>query len=119
MAAQPPVDQTTAQSAADQTTADAPQADQSPCDIVVSRGAYVTANDADLFTPERPYLSGFAPQGRYYAGDSTFTYGQDGALRDCVSTNGTDGCVNADGTAAGADGFNRSSTRYLAVPVER
>ncbi|MCK8455652.1 TonB-dependent receptor plug domain-containing protein [Sphingomonas faeni] len=84
-----------------------------------SRGAYVTGNDADLFTPERPYLSGFAPQGRYYAGDSTFTYGQDGALRDCVSTNGTDGCINADGTAAGADGFNRSSTRYLAVPVER
>ena len=49
-----------------------------------SRGAYVTGNDAELFTPQRPYLSGFAPQGRYYAGDSVFTYGQDGALRDCV-----------------------------------
>ncbi|NII58901.1 TonB-dependent receptor plug domain-containing protein [Sphingomonas aerolata] len=84
-----------------------------------SRGAYVTDNDADLFTPERPYLSGFAPQGRYYAGDSTFTYGQDGALRNCASANGTAGCVNADGTVAGPDGFNRSDFRYLAVPVER
>lgn len=84
-----------------------------------SRGAYVTGNDAELFTPQRPYLSGFAPQGRYYAGDSTFTYGQDGVLRDCVSTNGTAGCVNADGSAAGPDGFNRSDFRYLAVPVER
>ncbi|WP_375250329.1 TonB-dependent receptor domain-containing protein [Sphingomonas sp.] len=84
-----------------------------------SRGAYVTGNDAELFTPQRPYLSGFAPQGRYYAGDSVFTYGQDGALRDCVSTNGTGGCVNADGSAAGPDGFNRSAFRYLAVPVER
>ncbi|WP_084214999.1 TonB-dependent receptor plug domain-containing protein [Sphingomonas sp. Ant20] len=83
-----------------------------------SRG-YLTGNDAELFTPQRPYLSGFAPQGRYYAGDSTFTYGQDGALRDCASANGTGGCVNADGTAAGPDGFNRSDFRYLAVPVER
>ncbi|WP_294352446.1 TonB-dependent receptor [uncultured Sphingomonas sp.] len=84
-----------------------------------SRGYAVTGEDADLFTPQRPYLSGYAPQGRYYAGDSTFTYGQDGALRDCVSPNGTGGCVNADGSISGPDGFNRSDFRYLAVPVER
>jgi len=88
-----------------------------------SRGAYVTGEDADLFTPQRPYLSGYAPQGRYYTGVGTgrrsFTYGQDGALRDCVSVNGTGGCINADGSVAGPDGFNRSDFRYLAVPVER
>ncbi|SFP62699.1 TonB-dependent receptor plug domain-containing protein [Sphingomonas rubra] len=84
-----------------------------------SRGLNVTGEDADLFTPQRPFLSGFAPQGRYYAGDQTFTYGQDGRLRNCASTNGTGGCVNADGSVAGPDGFNRSDFRYLAVPVER
>jgi iron complex outermembrane receptor protein len=88
-----------------------------------SRGAYVTGLDEELFTPQRPYLSGYAPQGRYYTGvgdaQRAFTYGQDGALRECVSTNGTGGCVNADGSVAGPDGFNRSDFRYLAVPVER
>ncbi len=79
---------------------------------------YSTGEDADYFTPQRS-LSGYAPQGRYYAGDSIFTYGQDGALRNCASPNGTAGCVNADGSAAGPDGFNRSDFRYLAVPVER
>ena len=78
-----------------------------------------TGNDADLFKPLRPFLSGFAPQGRYYTDNNTFTYGQDGALRNCVSTNGTAGCINADGSVAGPDGFNRSAFRYLAVPVER
>ena len=91
-----------------------------------SLGGSVTGEDADLFTPARPFLSGFAPQGRYYtgiagvgAGRQTFTYGQDGALRNCASANGTGGCINADGSVAGPDGFNRSDFRYLAVPVER
>ena len=86
----------------------------------------VTGEDADLFTPARPFLSGFAPQGCYYtgiegvgAGRQTFTYGQDGARRNCASANGTGGCINADGSVAGPDGFNRSDFRYLAVPVER
>ncbi len=83
-----------------------------------SSRVYTTGADEDFFTPQRS-LSGFAPQGRYYAGDSVFTYGQDGALRDCASPNGTAGCVNANGTVAGPDGFNRSDFRYLAVPVER
>ncbi len=79
----------------------------------------LTGVDADLFKPRRPFFSGFAPQGRYYTDNNVFTFGQDGALRNCVSTNGTAGCVNADGSVAGPDGFNRSDFRYLAVPVER
>lgn len=84
-----------------------------------SLGGVITGNDAELFTPRRPFFSGFAPQGRYYTDNNVFTFGQDGQLRNCVSTNGTTGCVNADGTVAGPDGFNRSAFRYLAVPVER
>lgn len=84
-----------------------------------SLGGSITGRDEDLFTPRRPFFSGFAPQGRYYTDNNVFTYGQDGALRNCVSTNGTAGCVNADGSVAGPDGFNRSDFRYLAVPVER
>jgi iron complex outermembrane recepter protein len=84
-----------------------------------SRGGSVTGNAAELFTPQRPFLSGFNPRGRYYTDNNVFTFGRDGALRNCVSTNGTAGCVNADGSPAGADGFNRSDFRYLAVPVER
>jgi iron complex outermembrane recepter protein len=84
-----------------------------------SLGGSITGNVAELFTPRRPFFSGFAPQGRYYTDNNVWTYGQDGALRNCVSTNGTAGCVNADGSIAGPDGFNRSNFRYLAVPVER
>jgi iron complex outermembrane recepter protein len=90
-----------------------------PMDLDQTSLANLTGEDADLFTPARPFFSGFAPQGRYYTDNNTFTFGQDGALRNCVSTNGTAGCVNADGTIAGPDGFNRSEFRYLAVPVER
>jgi len=84
-----------------------------------SRGGSVTGDAAELFTPQRPFLSGFSPSGRYYTDNNIFTYGQDGALRNCVSTNGTAGCFNADRSVAGPDGFNRSDFRYLAVPVER
>ncbi len=30
-----------------------------------SRGGSITGNDADLFVPQRPFLSGFSPRGRY------------------------------------------------------
>ncbi|WP_287979367.1 TonB-dependent receptor [Sphingomonas sp.] len=78
-----------------------------------------TSNDIYPNDPVRPFLSSYAPQGRIIAGGQSFTYGQDGALRNCFSANGTGGCVNANGTVAGPDGFNRSDYRYLAVPVER
>ena len=61
-------------------------------------------NDADLFTPT-VLLSGFIPGGRFYAGDQRFSYGTDNTLRDC--------------TGVSCGGFNRSDSRYLAVPVER
>jgi len=108
-----------------------------------SRGGSVTGADADLFTPQRPFLSGFSPRGRYYVDNplyvsptatpgipSTITFTYDpttNALRPCTSTNG--GVCNLNGTpfaasplngsAIGPDGFNRSDFRYLAVPVER
>lgn len=59
--------------------------------------------DEDLFTP-RTLLSGFAPGGRIYAGDQTFSYNT-GSLVNC--------------TDISCGGFNRSDFRYLAVPVER
>ena len=79
-----------------------------------STSGSLTPND-----PQRPFFSGFTPRGRYYTDNNVFTFGRDGTLRNCVSTNGTAGCVNADGSPAGPDGFNRSEFRYLAVPVER
>ena len=58
-------------------------------------------------TPNDPavLLSGFIPGGRFYAGDQRFSYGNDNVLTNC--------------TTVGCGGFNRSDSRYLAVPVER
>ena len=61
--------------------------------------ATLTPNDPEVL------LSGFIPGGRFYAGDQTFSYGTDNTLRDC--------------TTVSCGGFNRSDSRYLAVPVER
>jgi len=95
-----------------------------PSDVdSTSLGGSITGNDADLFTAQRPFLSGFSPRGRYYTDNNVFTYDPTtNALRPCTSTNG--GTCNApgspfNGTAIGPDGFNRSDFRYLAVPVER
>jgi iron complex outermembrane receptor protein len=68
-----------------------------------SLGGSVTGNDADLFKPYT-LLSGYAPGGRVYAGDQTFSYNT-GSLVNC--------------TDVSCGGFNRSDSRYLAVPVER
>ncbi|WP_404366182.1 TonB-dependent receptor domain-containing protein [Sphingomonas sp. MMS24-J45] len=61
-------------------------------------------NDADIFTPTT-LLSGFIPGGRFYAGDQIFSYGTNNVLTNC--------------TTVSCGGFNRSDSRYLAVPVER
>ena len=63
-----------------------------------------TSNDVYPNDPFRPFLSGYAPGGRVYAGDQTFSYNT-GSLVDC--------------TDISCGGFNRSDYRYLAVPVER
>jgi iron complex outermembrane receptor protein len=65
--------------------------------------ALSTGNDADLFKPNT-LLSGYTPGGRIYAGDQTFSYNT-GSLVNC--------------TDVSCGGFNRSDSRYLAVPVER
>ena len=69
-----------------------------------SLGGSITGVPADLFTP---YVlrSGYTPGGRFYAGDSTFTYNPNNTLTDCSTTS--------------CGGFNRSDFRYLAVPVQR
>ena len=66
--------------------------------------ATITGDLADLFVPTRPALSSYAPGGRVFAGDQTFSYNS-GSLVDCTGVN--------------CGGFNRSDYRYLAVPVER
>ncbi|EZP57389.1 TonB-dependent receptor plug domain-containing protein [Sphingomonas sp. RIT328] len=66
--------------------------------------ANLTGDLGDLFTPARPTLSSYAPGGRVFAGDQTFSYN-------------TGSLVNCSDISCG--GFNRSDYRYLAVPVER
>ncbi|MFW2350472.1 TonB-dependent receptor plug domain-containing protein [Qipengyuania sp.] len=80
--------------------------------------------------PTEPYYSSFPPQGRFVTPGYTFTYGPDGALQPCFTTNGPtcssevldeDGnVVYPDiGSGVGPNGFNRQNFRTLAVPVER
>lgn len=63
------------------------------------------------YTPNDPQtlLSGFIPGGRVYTGvgDATriFSYGTNNVLNECTNSS--------------CGGFNRSDSRYLAVPVER
>lgn len=84
--------------------------------------AFFTGDPADFGVPTEPFLSGFAPQGRFTAGGTNFTYGPDGTLRPCFSTNGGPApasCGLPPGTVIGPDGFNRQEFRTIAVPVER
>jgi outer membrane receptor protein involved in Fe transport len=69
-----------------------------------------TGKGSDLFTVDRPYYSGYAPQGRFYTDTSSFTYDKNGNVIPW-STNGT--------ATVPASGFNRSAWRSIAVPVER
>lgn len=86
-------------------------------------------------TPVKPFLSSYAPQGTYFTPNYNFTYGPDGTLQPCTTTNGTscdsivydyddDGNIigvaaPSIGTGTGPTGFNRSAYRYLAVPTTR
>ncbi len=72
----------------------------------------ITGDPDDFGTESEPFLSSFAPQGRFFAGPGQFTFSQDGDLLPCFSTNGTS-CGGA------PNGFNRQFFRTLAVPVER
>ena len=77
----------------------------------ISLGGALTGNARDFFVAQRPYYSSFAPQGRIFAGNSTFTYGPDGNLLTGFNTNGS--------ATRAADGYNRSGVRTIAIPTER
>ena len=70
----------------------------------------LTGNGDNLFTVRRPFLSSYAPQGRFFHDSGSFTY--DAA--------GNPIPFSANGTATvPASGFNRSEFRTIAVPTER
>jgi outer membrane receptor protein involved in Fe transport len=75
--------------------------------------AGVTGDIADLFTFTAPFLSSFAPQGRYFgAGGATVgTFNSAGQFIPGFSINGS--------PTRAADGYNRSAFRTIALPVER
>lgn len=69
-----------------------------------------------VFEQTRPFFSSFPPQGRFDVsgtGSSAddFTFLPDGTLVNSFSANGSD--------TRGADGFNRSAFRTIAIPTER
>jgi iron complex outermembrane receptor protein len=76
-----------------------------------STGAYFTGEADDMFTATSPFLSSYAPQGRFFAGNKQYTYDSSGNLIDNWSTNGSD--------TREANGFNRSNYRTIAIPTER
>jgi outer membrane receptor protein involved in Fe transport len=73
-------------------------------------------NPADFTTIVEPNFSGFTPQGRFFAGPFSFTYGPTGELQPCFTTNGAS-CGG--GAGQGPNGFNRQFFRTLATPVKR
>ncbi|AVR95703.1 TonB-dependent receptor plug domain-containing protein [Pseudoduganella armeniaca] len=64
----------------------------------------------DLFRVQRPYYSGYAPQGHFFGDTDDFTYDRNGNIIEW-NTNGTNGQA--------ATGFNRSDYRSIAVPTDR
>lgn len=80
-----------------------------------STGAFFTGDGDEFFDITRPFFSSFAPQGRFFPTAGTGgsrTFDAAGNLK-AFSTNGPAG----DGV--GADGFNRSAFRTIAIPTER
>ena len=74
----------------------------------------LTGDPADIFTPETPFYSGIAPQGRFLYGSGKtagdFTYDRAGNIIPW-STNGS--------ATQAATGYNRNALRTIAVPTER
>ncbi|SFV10732.1 TonB-dependent Receptor Plug Domain [Pseudoduganella namucuonensis] len=69
-----------------------------------------TGNASDAFIADRPFYSGFAPQGRFFHDTGSYTY----------DANGNPIAWNQNGTGgANPTGYNRSALRTIAVPVER
>jgi iron complex outermembrane recepter protein len=79
----------------------------------ISTGAAITGAAEDMFDITRPFYSSFAPQGRFFTANGPaagITYDQAGNVIPW-STNGN--------ATQAATGFNRSSLRTIAVPIER
>ena len=72
--------------------------------------AFLTGDPADIFSFTSPFYSSYAPQGRFFVGNTSRTYDAQGNEVGW-STNG-----NATNPARG---YNRQSMRTIAVPVER
>lgn len=72
---------------------------------IYSLGAGSTGKAEDMFTPIPNFLSGYAPQGRFFAGNQSFTYNAQGAL--------------VPWTSSAVNGYNRNGERTIAVPTER
>ena len=85
----------------------------------------ISRDPADFGTELSPFFSSFPPQGRFdvlgtASNADDFTFGPNGTLQPCFSTNGTPTCTAVDGSpAVGPNGFNRQFFRTLASPVQR
>jgi outer membrane receptor protein involved in Fe transport len=81
----------------------------------ISTGAAITGAAEDMFDITRPFYSSFAPQGRFFYHPTPTTTASD--TYD-ASGNVIPWSTNGNATLA-ATGFNRSSLRTIAVPIER
>jgi iron complex outermembrane recepter protein len=72
--------------------------------------AFLTGDPADMFNFTTPFLSSYAPQGRFFVGNTSRTYDEAGN-EVAWSTNGS--------ATSPARGFNRQAQRTIAIPVER
>lgn len=83
--------------------------DRSDTDIISN--VYFTGDINDVFVAREPFFSGFAPQGRFFTPDTSYTYDAAGNLVEGFFTNGS--------ATRPPDGFNRNGVRTIAIPTER
>lgn len=72
--------------------------------------AFLTGDPADMFNFTTPFFSSYAPQGRFFVGNTSRTYDAQG--------NEVAWTTNGNATTP-ARGFNRQAQRTIALPVER
>jgi len=89
---------------------------QDLCNLEAVSGLQCDPNDYG--TAVTPFFSSYTPQGRFFAGAGDFTFGPDGELQPCFTTNGT-ACSNDLGDGTGPNGFNRQAFRTLSTPISR
>lgn len=72
--------------------------------------AFLTGDPADMFSFTSPFYSSYAPQGRFFVGNTSRTY----------DAQGNEIGFSSNGSATlPASGYNRQAMRTIAVPVER